>query len=231
MKLPLPLSLRSSVSLFLSPGKELIHSVGGSDLKQEHKKWSKSMLTTVRICPVLAGSTVQWIVHAFTNEAFHEDISSHGMIFLSVEVCSLLNGIRYGKKTCLRNLISFLIFLLNSWNTNFIHSFIHSSMALQLSVGPWPLLQFHNLFYIVGRTPWRSDQPVLRSLPTHTGQHKHRINAYSHPWLECDLNPWSQCSSERRGFMLLDLAATVIGRKFSYPIKRKTEAVTLVNSF
>jgi hypothetical protein len=29
----------------------------------------------------------------------------------------------------------------------------YSSMALQPFVGPWPLLQYRNLFYTVGRTP------------------------------------------------------------------------------
>jgi hypothetical protein len=38
----------------------------------------------------------------------------------------------------------------------------HSSMALQPFVRPWPLLQFRNLFYADGRTPWISDQPVAR---------------------------------------------------------------------
>jgi hypothetical protein len=42
----------------------------------------------------------------------------------------------------------------------------HSSVALQPFVGPWPLLQFHNLFYTDGRTPWTSVQPVARPLPT-----------------------------------------------------------------
>jgi hypothetical protein len=46
-------------------------------------------------------------------------------------------------------------------------SFIHSSMALQPIVGPWPLLQFRNLFYIDGGAPWTSDQPVARPQPTH----------------------------------------------------------------
>jgi hypothetical protein len=54
-----------------------------------------------------------------------------------------------------------------------IHWFIHSSMALQPFVGPWPLLQFRNHFYTDGSTPWTSDRPVGRSLP------KHRINAYT----------------------------------------------------
>jgi hypothetical protein len=55
----------------------------------------------------------------------------------------------------------------NPLNYIFIHSFIHSSMALQPFVGPWPLLQFRNLFYTVGRTSWTGDQPVARQLPTH----------------------------------------------------------------
>jgi hypothetical protein len=45
--------------------------------------------------------------------------------------------------------------------------FIYSSMALQPFVGPWPLLQFRNLFYTDSRTPWSSDQSVARPLPTH----------------------------------------------------------------
>jgi hypothetical protein len=46
-------------------------------------------------------------------------------------------------------------------------SFIHSSMALQPFVGPWPLLQFRNLFYTDGRSLWEGDQPVARPLPKH----------------------------------------------------------------
>jgi hypothetical protein len=47
-------------------------------------------------------------------------------------------------------------------------------MALQPFIGPWPLLQFRNLFYTDGRAPWTSGQPV-----TNTGQHKHRINEHT----------------------------------------------------
>jgi hypothetical protein len=41
-------------------------------------------------------------------------------------------------------------------------------MALQPFIGPWPHIQFRNHFFTraVG-TPWMSDQPVARSLPTH----------------------------------------------------------------
>jgi hypothetical protein len=58
-------------------------------------------------------------------------------------------------------------------SVEFIHSFIHSSMTRQPVIGPWPLLQFRNFFYTVGRTPLTGDQPVARPLPTH------RINAYT----------------------------------------------------
>jgi hypothetical protein len=50
-------------------------------------------------------------------------------------------------------------------------TFIHSSVALQLFVGSWPLLQFRNIFYRAGRIPWANDQPVARP-SLHTGQHK-----------------------------------------------------------
>jgi hypothetical protein len=45
-------------------------------------------------------------------------------------------------------------------------SFIQLSMILQSFVRPWPLLQFRNLVYTVGRAPWTSDQPVDRPLHT-----------------------------------------------------------------
>jgi hypothetical protein len=41
-----------------------------------------------------------------------------------------------------------------------IFNFFHSAMALKAVVGPWPHLQFHNLFYTDGRTPWMNDHPV-----------------------------------------------------------------------
>jgi hypothetical protein len=42
--------------------------------------------------------------------------------------------------------------------------FIHSSMALQPFVGPWSLLQFRDIVYTDGRTPWISDLPVAKPL-------------------------------------------------------------------
>jgi hypothetical protein len=76
-----------------------------------------------------------------------------------------------GDKGCLYHLNSLMELYINLhklFKTDpYINSFIHSLMALQPFVGPWPLLQFHNLFYTGGRTPWTGDQPVARPLPTH----------------------------------------------------------------
>jgi hypothetical protein len=79
--------------------------------------------------------------------------------------------------------------------------FIHSSMALQLFVGPGPLLQFRNLFYTDGRTPWTSDQSVARPLPTHRTTQTENKRTHRHPSFEWDSNRRSQRSGERRQFM------------------------------
>jgi hypothetical protein len=63
--------------------------------------------------------------------------------------------------------ISHILKALAYKNNYSIISFIHSSMALQPFVGPWPLLQFRNLFYTDSKTSWMRDQPVARPLPTH----------------------------------------------------------------
>jgi hypothetical protein len=57
-------------------------------------------------------------------------------------------------------------------------SFIHSSVAPQPFVGPWPLIQFRNLFYTDGKSPWTGDQPVTRPLPAHriTQTHIHTLS-------------------------------------------------------
>jgi hypothetical protein len=81
------------------------------------------------------------------------------------------------------------------------HSFIHSSMALQPFVRPWPLLQFRNHFLqsvgLLGRVISPSQGRYL-----HTGQHKLRKKrTHRHPYFEWDSNSRSQLSSERREFM------------------------------
>jgi hypothetical protein len=62
----------------------------------------------------------------------------------------------------------------NNYASEIVCPFIHSSMVLQPFVGPWPLLQFRHLFYTDGMTPWTSDQPVSRPLPTRRTK-KHRM--------------------------------------------------------
>jgi hypothetical protein len=79
--------------------------------------------------------------------------------------------------------------------------FIHSSVALQPFVRPWPHLQFRNLFCTVGRTPWTGDQPLLKPLPKHRTIQTQNKRTHRHPCLEWDSNPRFQCSSER---MLLE---------------------------
>jgi hypothetical protein len=74
-------------------------------------------------------------------------------------------------------------------------------MALQPFVGPWPLVQLRNLFYTDGRTPWTSDQPFARPLPTHKTTQTQNKRTHRHPCLGWDSNPRYQLSTERRQFM------------------------------
>jgi hypothetical protein len=76
---------------------------------------------------------------------------------------------------------------------------VHLSMALQPSVGPWPLFSFLILRQLVRLLGWEISPS--QGLYLYTEQHKHRINANRHPCLEWDSNPRSQCSSGRRQFM------------------------------
>jgi hypothetical protein len=61
-------------------------------------------------------------------------------------------------------------------------------MAVQPFVGLWLLLQFLDLFYTVGRTPWTEDQPVARPLPTQNNT-EYKINAHRYLYLELDSKP------------------------------------------
>jgi hypothetical protein len=97
--------------------------------------------------------------------------------------------------------------------------FIHSAMALQPFVGPSPLLQFRNLFYTVGRTPWTSDQPDARPLPTHrTAQTQNKHNQTSMPRVRFD--PRIPVFERTKTFHALHRLATVIG---SFPISYSKE--------
>jgi hypothetical protein len=97
---------------------------------------------------------------------------------------------------------------------SFIHSFIHSSMALQPFVEPWPLLRFRNLFYTDGTTPWTSDLPIARPIPTHR-THKENKCAHRHACLKWDSSPWSQYLSKQRQFMPLIARPLWLAQKLS----------------
>jgi hypothetical protein len=89
-----------------------------------------------------------------------------------------------------------------------IHSFIHSSMTLPPFVGPWPLLQFCNIFtQSVGHLGWGISPSQGRYL--HAGQHKHRINAQqeSMPWMGFE---YTIPVFEAKTVQALDRAATMI---------------------
>jgi hypothetical protein len=61
-------------------------------------------------------------------------------------------------------------------------------MPLQPFVGPLSLLQFCNLFYTDGRTPWTSDEPVVRPLSKHRITQTQNKHIHRYPWLEWDSN-------------------------------------------
>jgi hypothetical protein len=77
-----------------------------------------------------------------------------------------------------------------------IHQWLHS-----LLLGPGLFFSFVIFSYTVGRIPWTSDQPVARPLPTHRATQTQNKRAHRHSCIECDSNPRSQRSSERRQFV------------------------------
>jgi hypothetical protein len=92
---------------------------------------------------------------------------------------------------------------------SFVHSFIHSLKDLQPFVGHWPLFQFLNL-YTVGRTPWTSDKPVARPLPTHrTTQTQNKRTQTCMPRVVFE--PTIPVFERAKTVRALDRAATVIG--------------------
>jgi hypothetical protein len=60
-----------------------------------------------------------------------------------------------------------------------IHSFIHSSMALQHFVGPWPLFQFRNPTHS-RRDSLEGEITLPQGRDKHTERHTHRINGHRH---------------------------------------------------
>jgi hypothetical protein len=101
---------------------------------------------------------------------------------------------------------------------SFIYLFIHLLMTLQPFVGPWPLLQFRNLFYTAGRTPWTGNQPVVRPLPTRRttqAQNKRTQTSMSSVGFEPTIPAFERAKTVHA----LDRAATVIGPVNCLPTK------------
>jgi hypothetical protein len=85
-----------------------------------------------------------------------------------------------------------------------------SSMVLQPSVGPWPLFQFRNPIYTVGRTPLTGNQPVARPLPTHrTAQSQNKRIQTS--MYRVGFEPTIPEFERTKRVPAVDRAATVIG--------------------
>jgi hypothetical protein len=82
---------------------------------------------------------------------------------------------------------------------------IYGSTALLLDPG---LFFSFLILYAVGRTPWTSDQPVARPLPTHRTTKTQNKRIYKRACIEWGSNPRSQWGKTVHA---LDRAATGIG--------------------
>jgi hypothetical protein len=86
--------------------------------------------------------------------------------------CRESNPSRLSRSSSLYRLIYFgnIHLMISSWQfitLTQLLSIKYLSMSVEPFVGPWPLLQFRNIFYTDGRSLWTSDQPVARPLPKH----------------------------------------------------------------
>jgi hypothetical protein len=95
-------------------------------------------------------------------------------------------------------------------------AFMHSTKALQPFAGPWPLLQFRNLFYTDAKTH-RTSESQGRYL--HTGQRKHRINAQT-SMPRVGFEPTSPASERAKTVYALDREATEHFRALKYTKKQ-----------
>jgi hypothetical protein len=114
------------------------------------------------------------------------------------------NNILYGYLTP-ANVLHITLF-----NYIYFNSFIYQWLT-QPFVGPWPLLQFCNLFYTDGGTPWKTDQAVARPLPTHKTRQTQNKLTHKHPYLWAGSEPTISAFEQAKTFHALDRAATVIG--------------------
>jgi hypothetical protein len=84
-------------------------------------------------------------------------------------------------------------------------------MVVQPFVGPWFLLQFRNLFYTDGRTPWTSDQPVARPLPAHRTTQSQKKSHTQTSMPRVGFEPMIPVFERVKTVHALDGAATAIG--------------------
>jgi hypothetical protein len=85
------------------------------------------------------------------------------------------------------------------------------SICLYSPCKPWPLIQFPNL-YTVSRTPWTSDQPVARPLPTQrTTKTRNKRKQTSMPLV--GFEPTIPAFERAKTVHALDCAVTGIGRQ------------------
>jgi hypothetical protein len=87
-----------------------------------------------------------------------------------------------------------------------IHSFINRSTALC-----WALASSSVSFYTDGRTPWASDQPVARPLPTFKTTQTQNKRTHRHPCTEFGFEPTIPAFKRTKTVHVLDRSATVIG--------------------
>jgi hypothetical protein len=85
---------------------------------------------------------------------------------------------------------------------------IHSSLALQSSVGPWSL-------YTGCRTPWTSDEAVPRPLPTHRATRTQNKRTHT-SMASVGFEPMIPALERAKTVHTLDCAATVIGKWWLY---------------
>jgi hypothetical protein len=91
--------------------------------------------------------------------------------------------------------------------------FIRSAMAVPPFVGPWPLLQFHKLFFCFTQTIGLLGREIRPSQGRylHTGQQKHRIKAHSDIHAFSGIRTHDPSIRVSEDSSCLDRAATVVG--------------------
>jgi hypothetical protein len=121
-----------------------------------------------------------------------------------------------------------------------IHSLINQWLYKPLCWA-WPALQFRNLYYTVGSTPWTSDQPVARPLPTHsTTQTQNKRTHTSMPWVGFEpaipafelvktIHALDRAATMSRMHTLWHICSKYVGRISSWAVLFATDVYTKIN--